>query len=584
VVGASTEVAVDSPDLQQQQQPTTYKAAMPLAGSAAADASTNTGPIPFFSLREFYALQQELGPLGISNPLGGDAISRAQMVCVEDLILGPHDTYTLRRTPGITQFHYWFFPHVHAGLAAWSAHKAQYKSAAAAFVLPYRPSAAWWQHTAGMEMVRFYPPGYHCFEDFSGQSIPAAEAVCVMLDDPVRHAKQQQILAAQQAEQHKAHVSVSSRPVEVAEAGNMLSQVHFSAFGSSVDAPEELIYLKGSHGSQKLKVLLDGGSHRSYLDTDVAVKLGRHPKPLSRPLTVRFADKHLVSVDCFDPTFKLRLGPFTFKPCPCIMKLSDDYDAILGKDWLAAHNPTVNWTTNHVELNGVTLPLAPPPQNDTCTIGVISAERLQSQWEHGRVACVLLATVQELLDMPVDDACNVCRSFTAASTAVPAAQQSPVPNPLADLHPDDVPFGMDADALLKALHGAPVALQSQLRQLLASYSDVFAPLPNEPPPFRPGLDFSIHLEPGTRPVHRAMYRLSPMERQEAKRQVMDLVKRGWARGSTSAWSAPILFVRKHDGSLRMCLDYRGLNACTQRDRYPIPRIDDLLDILGNHKL
>src|SRR4029078_4581742 len=52
---------------------------------------------------------------------------------------------------------------------------------------------------------------------------------------------------------------------------------------------------------------------------------------------------------------------------------------------------------------------------------------------------------------------------------------------------------------------------------------------------------------------------------------------------TSAWSAPILFVRKHDGSLRMCLDYRGLNACTQRDRYPIPRIDDLLDTLGNHK-
>ncbi len=69
MLGASTEAAVDSPDLQQQQQPTTYKAAMPLAGSAAADASTNTGPIPFFSLREFNALQQELGPLGISNLL-----------------------------------------------------------------------------------------------------------------------------------------------------------------------------------------------------------------------------------------------------------------------------------------------------------------------------------------------------------------------------------------------------------------------------------------------------------------------------------------------------------------------------------
>ena len=76
-----------------------------------------------------------------------------------------------------------------------------------------------------------------------------------------------------------------------------------------------------------------------------------------------------------------------------------------------------------------------------------------------------------------------------------------------------------------------------------------------------------------------MYRLSPLELDEVKRQVTDLLAKGMIRPSTSPYSAPILFVGKKDGSLRMCIDYRGLNAVTVKNRYPLPRIDDLLDKL-----
>ena len=74
--------------------------------------------------------------------------------------------------------------------------------------------------------------------------------------------------------------------------------------------------------------------------------------------------------------------------------------------------------------------------------------------------------------------------------------------------------------------------------------------------------------------------MSPTELAEVRRQLDDYLQKGWIRPSTSPYGAPILFVRKKDGSLRMCVDYRALNAQTILDKYPLPRIEDLLDRLA----
>ncbi|GKB14213.1 putative reverse transcriptase domain-containing protein, partial [Tanacetum coccineum] len=98
------------------------------------------------------------------------------------------------------------------------------------------------------------------------------------------------------------------------------------------------------------------------------------------------------------------------------------------------------------------------------------------------------------------------------------------------------------------------------------------------PPVRQ-VEFQIDLIPGETLLARAPYRLAPSEMQELSTQLQELADRGFIRPSTSPWGAPVLFVKKKDGSFRMCIDYRELNKLTIKNRYPLPRIDDLFDQL-----
>ncbi|GKE18294.1 putative reverse transcriptase domain-containing protein [Tanacetum coccineum] len=98
------------------------------------------------------------------------------------------------------------------------------------------------------------------------------------------------------------------------------------------------------------------------------------------------------------------------------------------------------------------------------------------------------------------------------------------------------------------------------------------------PPARP-VEFQIDLIPGAAPVARAPYRLAPSEMKELSEQLQELSDKGFIRPSSSPWGAPVLFVKKKDGSFRMCIDYRELNKLTVKNRYPLPRIDNLFDQL-----
>ena len=114
--------------------------------------------------------------------------------------------------------------------------------------------------------------------------------------------------------------------------------------------------------------------------------------------------------------------------------------------------------------------------------------------------------------------------------------------------------------------------------IVRDFADVFPDdLPGLPPPRE--VDFAIELEPGTRPISRVPYRMAPTEMAELKAQLEELAGKGYIRPSASPWGAPVLFVKKKDGSLRLCIDYRELNRATVKNRYPLPRIDDLMDQL-----
>ncbi|GKD72911.1 putative reverse transcriptase domain-containing protein [Tanacetum coccineum] len=98
------------------------------------------------------------------------------------------------------------------------------------------------------------------------------------------------------------------------------------------------------------------------------------------------------------------------------------------------------------------------------------------------------------------------------------------------------------------------------------------------PPAQP-VEFQIDLIPGAAPLARAPYRLAPSEMKELSEKLQELSDKGFIRPSSSPWGALVLFVKKKDGSFWMCIDYRELNKLTVKNRYPLPKIDDLFDQL-----
>ena len=89
--------------------------------------------------------------------------------------------------------------------------------------------------------------------------------------------------------------------------------------------------------------------------------------------------------------------------------------------------------------------------------------------------------------------------------------------------------------------------------------------------------------PGAKPPAKAAYRMAPPELAELRKQLKDLLEAGFIRPSKAPYGAPVLFLKKHNGSLRLCIDYRALNKVTVRNTYPIPLIADLFDQLSGAK-
>ncbi|MCO5577039.1 hypothetical protein L7F22_030861 [Adiantum nelumboides] len=118
---------------------------------------------------------------------------------------------------------------------------------------------------------------------------------------------------------------------------------------------------------------------------------------------------------------------------------------------------------------------------------------------------------------------------------------------------------------------------------LKEYADVFPEDLTNLSPYHE-VDHEIETIPGCEPVSKRPYKMSLPEAIELKEQLKQLIEQGFIRPNTSPWGAPVLFQKKEDGSLRLCIDYCGLNQVTAKNKYPIPRIDELLDRLHGSKI
>ena len=141
--------------------------------------------------------------------------------------------------------------------------------------------------------------------------------------------------------------------------------------------------------------------------------------------------------------------------------------------------------------------------------------------------------------------------------------------------PEKTETGCDVE---KAYHKD---MPEEIKAVLQEYKDIFpTDLPPGLPPVRMGHEFKIELEDDTPPIHRPIYKLSPLELEEAKKQIQYMLEHGYIRPSISPYGAPVLFAPKKDGGLRFCIDYRWLNKKTIKNRYPLPLPEELFDRLG----
>jgi hypothetical protein len=110
------------------------------------------------------------------------------------------------------------------------------------------------------------------------------------------------------------------------------------------------------------------------------------------------------------------------------------------------------------------------------------------------------------------------------------------------------------------------------------FLDVFSKeLPGMPPDR--DIEFVMELKPGTTPIYKTPYSMATPELAELKEHVKELLEKGFIHPSSSPWGAPVIFVLKKDDTQRLCVDYRALNEVTVKNKYPLPRIDDLFDQL-----
>lgn len=320
-------------------------------------------------------------------------------------------------------------------------------------------------------------------------------------------------------------VGVKPKPVTHFDS---LFQLHTDLTVSTPDLSSTCIDFVGMVQGRECRILLDSGASCNFVSESLVKDMPLPTTALDTPVQVQVADgrcsiaNHFVTADLTVGTLQCRVN--------CIPTELSHYDIVLGKPWLTAFNPDVNWKLNAVSLvhEGSTHVLLGGTRSDLpkYLISALKAEKLVRAGE---------------------------QVYVVKLNAINLGQESNATN-----------------------------AQPELESLLQEFQDVLSGLPHGLPPSR-AQDHQIRLEPGSHPPATRIYPLSGAQLAELRAQLTELLERGFIRPSTSPFGAPILFVTKKDGGWRLCVDYRALNKITIRNQHPLPRIDEMFEQLHGSK-
>ncbi|GJR37240.1 putative reverse transcriptase domain-containing protein [Tanacetum coccineum] len=273
-------------------------------------------------------------------------------------------------------------------------------------------------------------------------------------------------------------------------------------------------------------ILFDTGADRSFISTAFSSMINITPTPLENSYDVELADGKLVGIDTIIRGCTLNFLNHPFNIDLILVELGS-FDIIIGMDWLRKYHAVIVCDEKLVQI---------PYGNETLIF-------YGNESNYGRESRLTIIS------------CSKAQEYMAKGYQIFLAQIS------AKKEEDKSEGKKLKDVLI--VQDFPEVFPEDLPGLL---------------PARP-VEFQIDLIPGTAPIARAPYRLTPSEMKDLSEQLQELSDKGFIRPSSSPWGAPVLFVKKKDGSFRMCIDYHELNKLTLKNRYPLPRIDDLFDQL-----
>ena len=233
-----------------------------------------------------------------------------------------------------------------------------------------------------------------------------------------------------------------------------------------------------------------------------------------------------------------------------VTPLDKSVSAVLGYSWLSAYNPGIDWKTHSIHFRNtpadrpVTPPTSPPLGPTTLPDPVPS-----DPTPIPSVSLIGAAAFARACKLQGSESFTLNLSAMSASVSARSASVSDEPPP--DL--------------------------SGLPEEYREFSDVFSKTKADTLPEHRPYDLRIELEDGAVPPLGPIYSLSQLELDTLREYIEENLRSGFIRPSNSPCGAPVLFVKKKDSSLRLCVDYRGLNKITRKDRYPLPLVSDLLD-------
>ena len=309
---------------------------------------------------------------------------------------------------------------------------------------------------------------------------------------------------------------------------------------------------------QTIPTILDSGAGATaFINEEHATLYQLRKVKTATPIRVTYANGEAQVIDhIVKVPLRINGAKFTVQAA-VVPNLSQPL--ILGDHWLREHKAILNYGDNSLKL--------------TRANGQVIKIHFGSG--HHEYVHAPIQTIGEakILSLTAEDTAKIYKQKEVADAWIFVVKTEP-------LEPEKNPPEAEFSETLKQVIPGDSPAELRLKATLQEYKSVFpAELPATLPPIREGWTNAIDTQPDAHIPGRPMFRYSQLELKEMERQVQEMLQKGLIEPSTSPFGAPILFVRKKTGELRMCIDYRALNKITIKNRYPLPRIDDLFDRL-----